>query len=90
MIDPSHPEMLTNVDFCETPEQRSQLTFILIAIKKYISKIDRHKRIKEQSLYEQVAAIESSLGVNIDVNKCSVNMFLAYIKQLKIKITANG
>lgn len=90
MIDPSQIKLLTTVNFTETPEQRSEITFIMVAINKYIKHKDANDRAKKQSLFEQVAAIESSLGVNIDVNKCSVNQFLAYIKQLKIKATANG
>jgi len=90
MIDPAHPEFLTNVDFTETPDQKSEITFILVAIKKYMQKLDQNKHAKQQNLYEQVAAIESGLGIHIDVHKCSVNQFMAYIKQLKLKVTANG
>ena len=90
MIDPNHPELLKNVDFLETPEQRSVLTFIHIAIKKYQDKLSLVEINKKQTLYDQVAIIESGLnGINIDVHKCSVNQYMAYSKQLRIQNNVN-
>lgn len=89
MIAPDNEQFLWNVDFTETPEQRQLLTQISVAIKKYNDKVRRVNSGKKQTLYEQVALIESELGVTIDVMKTPVRMYQAYVERLNDKARVN-
>lgn len=86
MIDPTKEEILWKVNFTETPEQRQKLTFIGIALKNHNEKITGKKDKKPVNLYEQQVRIESILGVNIDVHKCTVKQFMVYSNEARSKV----
>lgn len=87
MINPENSKMLFDVNFTETPDQRSKLTFISLAIKKYIRQLKQARKESKNDIYDQAAIIESELGVHIDVKKTSVKMYKAYVKRLNNKIS---
>ena len=79
MITPDIDESwLYNVDFTDSSSQKHLINYLAIEIKKYQDKVKKQKAKPVQSLYEQIARIESFLGVTIDSRRCSVLQFLAY------------
>ena len=85
MIDPNNEDFLWNVDFLETTDQKSMLTHLSIEIKKYNEKVKQQVNRKKQTLEQQIAKIETGLGVHIDSRKCSVLQYLAYSKEYAAK-----
>ena len=64
--------------FTETPKQKQLKAMLMVEINKYNAIKSNVSSKKKQTLYEQVAKIETILGVNIDVMTCSVLQFVAY------------
>ena len=79
--DEPQTDWLFNVDFTETTDQRSYLTEVAIAVKKYNEEVNGNKRVKKQTLYEKTVKIETILGVKIDVKTCSVLMYSEYERE---------
>ena len=86
MIDSSHEKFLWDVDFTETPEQKSMLTELSIAVKKYNNQVERIKSAPKRNIYEQTTEMETVLGIKIDIKTTSVLQYLAYIKTTNKKI----
>jgi len=79
--DEPQTDWLFNVNFTETPDQKSYLTEVAIAVKKYNAEVNGNKRVKKQTLYEKTVKIETILGVKIDVKTCSVLMYSEYERE---------
>ena len=78
--------------FTETARQKQLVSLLIVEVKKYISLKTNVGSKKKQTLQEQVAKIETILGVNIDVRRCSVSQFTAYQNETteKVKALTNG
>jgi hypothetical protein len=65
---------------------------LLVEVKRYNEMRGNVSSVKKQTLQEQVAKMETILGVSIDVRKCSVLQFIAYQNETtqKIKNLSNG
>ena len=84
--DEPQTDWLFDVNFTETPDQRSYLTEVAIAIKRYNAEVEGNKRVKKQTLYQKTVKIETILGVKIDVKTCSVLMYSEYEQEAIKKI----
>ena len=85
MIDLSKEEFINNVDWLETHEQKSLLTHIKIELRKYKTQKEKLDNLKTYTIYEQVARIESVLGIKIDMYNCNVEQYQAYINEANNK-----
>ncbi len=85
MIDSSSDVLLWKGDFVETAEQRQMLTLITIAVKKYTKAINITKGAKKQTIYDQLASLETNLGISIDIHKCPVVQWQSYVKASNTK-----
>ncbi len=90
MIDSTHDEFLWNIDFTETPEQRGLLTRISIEIKKYNDLISKAKSRPKQTIHDQLANLETILGISIDIYKCPVVQWQSYVKTANTKVNINS
>ena len=69
---------LERTGFAETSKQIQLKAMLMVEIKRYNELKVNVQSKKKQTLHEQVAKIETILGVNIDVMSCSVLQFVAY------------
>ncbi len=85
MIDLSKDEFIKDVDWLETPEQKMLLTHIKIELRKYQTQKEKLNNLKTYTIYEQVARLESVLGIKINMYTCNVEQYQAYIQEANNK-----
>lgn len=79
---------LFEVNFTETSEQKRLVSDIAISIDRYNKKKQAKENIPQQTLEDKKVAIETLLGVSIDIKKDSVKTWKAYEKAYFEKINS--
>ena len=88
LIDSTQEQILHDANFADTPEEKLIITQITVAIRKYKDQIDKLKRVKKQTIYDQLANVEAILGVKINIYKCPVRQWQSYISTVNVKVNA--
>ena len=83
MIDTEPKTEWLNLSWRETPRQRQLCSIAEVKIRRYLELKKMMQDAGDYDLFEEVAAIETMLGVSINVHRCPVKQYFAYQKAAK-------